>query len=210
MPNAVRRVGRPPLSDKTLRERREAILRTTLTLVAEMGADNVRLRDVSARAGVSIGTLQHYFVTRDQMLREAFSLHAHSVVTKLREAAQSAVDPWDQIRRLIETVTQAPDYLQRCALWIEFAAASLRDPDLRHLMEQAYEGWREPLLAAVHEGIDKGLFSPLLSPEAAVSNLLALIDGYEIAQALKIPGVSRSHVSQQLQDVAATLLQVKY
>jgi len=209
MPNATRRVGRPPLSEEVLRERRAAILQVTLGLVAEVGTDNVKLRDVAARAGVSVGTLQHYFVTRDQILRDAFSQHAHAVVSTLQEAARSPVDPWERIRLLLQTITASPENLrQRCVLWIEFAAASLRDPELRRLMEDAYEGWREPLLSAVKEGIASGLFKPVLPPETAVSNLLALIDGLEMALALEIPGISNEQVFQQLHDVAAVLLGV--
>jgi AcrR family transcriptional regulator len=43
-----------------------------LCIVAERGLDDVSVREVASAAGVSIGTVQHYFRTKDDMLFTAF------------------------------------------------------------------------------------------------------------------------------------------
>ena len=54
-------------------DRRDEVLAAAATVMARMGFERMRLRDVATEAGVSIGLLQHYFETREQLGREAFA-----------------------------------------------------------------------------------------------------------------------------------------
>jgi AcrR family transcriptional regulator len=186
-------------------QRRAHILHATLGLVARVGADRVRLRDVADEANVSIGMLQHYFSTRDALLREAFHTHAAEVTDRVQTAGALDVDPWQRITSLITSITRPADFHQRCVLWVEFAAAASRDAELRTLMSEAYDRWRTPLTEAVQAGVSAQLFRPLLSAESVVNTLLALIDGYELAVAIgEQPDISR--VGSELTAVAQALL----
>jgi TetR/AcrR family transcriptional regulator, transcriptional repressor of bet genes len=49
-------------------ERREAIAEAIVRLVTTKGVEAASLRAVAAEAGVSMGAVQHYFTTRDEML----------------------------------------------------------------------------------------------------------------------------------------------
>lgn len=198
------RPGRPRLSDDAVKQRTGAILDTTLDLVAERGADNVRLRDVADAASVSVGTLQHYFYTRDRMVHAAFERQARGVVAWLERYADDA--PRERIMSLLEGVTSDPDFGRRAALWIEFAGAAIRDDRLRVLMEEAYASWRSMLERAVDEGIASGQFKPIVSTEVIVASLLALIDGHELAHAITVPGATASRIGDQIRQVASALL----
>jgi AcrR family transcriptional regulator len=60
--------------------RQSAITDALLQIVAERGFEEVSVREVAAGAGVSIGTVQHYFPTKDEMLVAAY----HEVVSRVR------------------------------------------------------------------------------------------------------------------------------
>ena len=49
-------------------ERRARLTEVLLDVVAEGGLEAATIRTVAAAAGVSIGTVQHYFKTKDDML----------------------------------------------------------------------------------------------------------------------------------------------
>ncbi|MFB9906778.1 TetR/AcrR family transcriptional regulator [Allokutzneria oryzae] len=49
-------------------ERRAAIAHALWSLAGDRGLDRVSLRDVAREAGMSLGQLQHYFGTREEML----------------------------------------------------------------------------------------------------------------------------------------------
>ena len=52
--------------------RRDRLSAVLLEVVAEGGLEAASIRAIAARAGVAIGTVQHYFPTKDAMLRHAY------------------------------------------------------------------------------------------------------------------------------------------
>lgn len=62
------------------RPREAALIDALLGIVADRGLDQVSVREVASAAGVSIGTVQHYFPTKDDMLAAAF----YEVVRRIR------------------------------------------------------------------------------------------------------------------------------
>ena len=51
---------------------RQRLLDALMTLIAERGLDQVSIREVAAAAGVSIGTVQYYCRSKDEMLQMTF------------------------------------------------------------------------------------------------------------------------------------------
>ena len=70
---------------------RERILRAALDIISKRGVDKVTHRAVAAVAGVSPGTTTYHFATREDLVRDAFSLY---------------ID--DYQRTLVETLTLRP------------------------------------------------------------------------------------------------------
>ena len=70
---------------------RERILRAALDIISNRGVDKVTHRAVASVAGVSPGTTTYHFATREDLVRESFSLY---------------ID--DYQRSLVETLTQRP------------------------------------------------------------------------------------------------------
>src|SRR3712207_773273 len=52
-------------------QQKAAIAAATARLIASSGLEAVSLRSVAAEAGVSMGRVQHYFATKDELLLEA-------------------------------------------------------------------------------------------------------------------------------------------
>jgi AcrR family transcriptional regulator len=202
----VKRVGRPALDDVVLHERKRLILDKTLGLVAERGTSNVRLKDVAVRADVSVGTLQHYFGSRDQLIREAFTQHAYGVIDDVLGAHSPTATPWEALRAMFANVYAGSDLGQRCALWIEFVAASRHDDRLRELMAEFWNAWSAPIRSAVRRGVDEGSFTPTTDVDSVVATILAIIDGGETAVALKVRAMDRDVLTAELQAAAAALL----
>ncbi|MEM9054858.1 MAG: TetR/AcrR family transcriptional regulator [Pseudomonadota bacterium] len=70
---------------------RERILRSALDIISRKGVDKVTHRAVASVAGVSPGTTTYHFATREDLVRDAFSLY---------------ID--DYQRSLVETLTLKP------------------------------------------------------------------------------------------------------
>lgn len=186
-------------------EQRERILRSVIPLVADRGADNVRLRDVSVAAGVSIGTLQHYFTTRDGLLLEAFSYHSRAIIAEL-DAVGHASEPWKRLESLFLTLAHSEHFRQRCVVWLEFAGAASRDPTVRAMMNRVYEEWRVPVQAAICRGADSGLFHPVMPAAEITDTVLAMIDGLELAHAIELSSATPAAIQRRLLAVTKALL----
>ena len=62
--------GSAPPDTEHLDPRKVRLMELTEELLARHGFDGLRLRDVSNRAGVSVGSIQHWFETRDALVLE--------------------------------------------------------------------------------------------------------------------------------------------
>lgn len=79
--------------------RKQEVTDALLRIVAVRGLDQVSVRQVAAEADVSIGTVQHYFPTKDDMLAAAFD----EVVQRIR-ARLIAVEIGPDVRRNLSGV----------------------------------------------------------------------------------------------------------
>jgi AcrR family transcriptional regulator len=66
-------------------ERRRALAEAVFAIIAARGLEAVSLRDVAAEAGVSMGAVQHYFTSKDEMLRFALDHLRTRVLGRLQE-----------------------------------------------------------------------------------------------------------------------------
>jgi AcrR family transcriptional regulator len=102
---------RRSFSRDTEANRREALIAATQSLVAEGGAQAATVRAIAARAGVTPGLIRHYFGSKDELIRAAYT----ALVDGMTDTGADA----------LEGVGAAP--AERLAA---FVAASLRPPVL--------------------------------------------------------------------------------
>ncbi|WP_459960564.1 TetR/AcrR family transcriptional regulator [Nocardia sp. IFM 10818] len=165
-------------------ERRRKIAAALWRTVSTQGLEGVSLRTVATAAGVSMGLVQHYFATKDDMLLYAYGMLSERVEARLRadQSAESSIRslflhmlPLDDERR--EEAHVAVAFMARAAVSPTFAAATsspqlkehltglLRNADVPAAPEQA-----EILLAAV-DGMTVRILAGHLTPEAAAEAL---------------------------------------
>jgi AcrR family transcriptional regulator len=185
---------------------RERVLRATVKLLARHGLERVRLRDVAREAEISVGSLQYYFETRDQLMQEAFAYRSQDAIRGFTEAAGTGEDPWQRIQALLEYVTRPRGYRERSIVWLEFAAASSRDSHLNRVMSRVYEAWRDPLRKAIEEGSAAGRFSPAMPVEDVVDAIITQIDGLELAIAARMEHFSAHRARKIIRSTTVSLL----
>jgi AcrR family transcriptional regulator len=162
-------------------DRRTELLRAAAEEVARRGVDRVRLRDVAKAAGVSIGLLQHYFETRDGLVREAFELAALDSLR--RHLARAPDDPWERLCAVLDDIVLAGDAEREAVSWVNLCASAIRHPELRPTVARVQDGWREIVQAALEDGVSAGSLAPPLEPATAATAINALIDGFELSVA---------------------------
>jgi AcrR family transcriptional regulator len=195
--------GRP--RDETLRTaQRERILAAAEQLLVSHGVARSRLRDVAEAAGVSVGTVQHYFDTRDRLIEDLFDWSAERRLDHWLQAVPVEGDPWDRLVALLSASLPEPA-LWRSRIWIEFCAMA-RDDVLRAKLDRFYDAWRPPFRDAIEAGVTAGVFHPVLPVDQVVDLFVIVGDGASVGISLGAPGVDAEGIRALLLDTARALL----
>lgn len=188
-------------------EPRESILVAAAKCLSERGFDRSRLRDVSKYAGVSIGLIQHYFETRDQLLHEAFSWSCNELLARWRLRAESwPDDPWRRIVFLVDELTLGPDLKRHAATWTEFCSSAARHDELRGPVSEVFIGWRRLIVDAIEQARAMGLAEPEMEARDVADILNAVVDGFEMATAVDAGLVTAERFRALVIAVASSLL----
>jgi AcrR family transcriptional regulator len=161
-------------------ETREAILNAACEVIAEIGFENVRMRIVAERAGVSTAALHYHFDTRENLFAEALRYsfdHTGSDVYEARSGDDSATK---RLARIISASLPTTESLHReWAMYQELWCRANRDPESRAVaieLDRAQQAWIEETLA---DGIAAGEFTPC--DTAAHARLISsLCDGFGV------------------------------
>ena len=173
-------------------------------LLAVHGFDAMRLRDVAQQAGVSIGLIQHYFNTRDELLFETMRTASRRRAQQWVRLATGAANTGEKITGLLEGAISDP---HRCVIWLETCAASTRHPELRSDVQLTQQAWREAIQAAIDEGLATGEFAPVVPTDDLVLLLISLIDGLMLATVTEDNGdTSQAERTRVLRETAQRLL----
>lgn len=174
----------PSAADLRRAQQRERILAAAEQLLVTHGVERSRLRDVAEVAGVSVGTVQHYFDTRDRLVAELFEWSSARRLNAWLAAAATPGDPWTRLVALLDASLVDP-LLRRSRIWVEFIAMA-RDAKLRERLDRYYAAWRPPLRAIIEEGVAAGIFHPTQPIDDIVALCIVFADGAEVATALEV------------------------
>jgi AcrR family transcriptional regulator len=153
---------------------------------------------------VSVGTVQHYFDTRDRLIEDLFDWSAERRLRHWTDAVPETGDPWSRMVALLSASLPEPA-LWRSRIWIEFCAMA-RDDELRAKLDRFYDAWRPPFREAIEAGIGAGIFRPALPVEDIVDLFIIIGDGAAVGIALGAPGIDADGIRRLLLDTAKVLL----
>lgn len=156
-------------------ERREQIAEAVCRLAGRQGLDAVTLRHVAAEAGVSMGRVQHYFTTKDEMLLFAFHTISERVERRIAEAvAEAGKNPSTRnvLRALLgELLPLGKQARGEAPVLTAFLARAVVDPTLAEFQREDSRRLRDFITEQIRTAPGK------LDPEREAVTLLALVDG---------------------------------
>ncbi|WND34998.1 TetR/AcrR family transcriptional regulator [Streptomyces sp. BB1-1-1] len=163
-------------------ERRRQIAVAVCELIAGNGLDAVTVARTASTAGMSVGLVQHYFRTKDEMLLHAFNEVSAAIRRRADERIRAGIEhrrpvsyvlteamteflPLDDTRRTEFRVTRA------------FAGRALDAPALAKVDIETARRLREDIARAVHNGKECGEVEADLDPWPAAVRLAAVTEG---------------------------------
>jgi AcrR family transcriptional regulator len=158
-------------------ERRDAVYRAAMTLIAERGIDATRISDIGRLAGMSAGHVMYYFGTKERLLLETLRWSEAELGAIRAAALRHGRAGWPKLRHF--TDIYLPDGVAdpRWMLWIE--TWRIRAADLSAPLDALERRWRDDLEHIVRDGAGRGIFREVAVDDFAI-RYIALLDGLAI------------------------------
>lgn len=160
-----------------LEVRRRALIEATLDSLAAGGLAAVSVRDVAARAGVSIGLVRHHFGSFGALLVEAYRHTTRQIDERLAAAVEAAgPDPRQRMTAFLQA-SFAPDIVDRDLLsaWLGFWGLVRIDPNAAAVHAETYGAYRARIQALLADLADKA--GRKADPVQGAIALAAMLDG---------------------------------
>ncbi len=160
----------PKLVDHDVRRRE--IAQAVWAVIAERGIEGVTLRSVASEAGVSVGRIQHYHASREELVRDSCR-ELLKAATQQFEAADDAT-PVERLRRLVlGRIPTTPEFAIGTSIWLAYEAKSVDDPVIAELVQQGHAGGVREATALLSE-------CGVAEPPAVALRLMATAEGLAI------------------------------
>jgi AcrR family transcriptional regulator len=161
-------------------ERRRALAEAVFSVIATRGFEAVSLRDVAEEAGVSMGAVQHYFVSKNEMLLFALGHMRGRVLERLRAAVGEPEragrrELARQAARVMLPVDE-PGWQEACVNIAFFSAATVT-PEYADQLRDGYARILEVSRANLRAAAEAGELRDGVDPDKAAAALYFLVQG---------------------------------
>lgn len=168
-------------------ERRNRIAEAVLELASREGLDHVTLRSVAAEAGISMGQVQHYFATKDDMLLAAVQLATEGMGRRVGERIDSLGDSSESeavLRAILEEMLGLhPDARRLLRISASILTIGHADPRIAEALTGDDDELVELTVETVREAQREGRVDSRRDPEHETVILWAIAGdlGYQVA-----------------------------
>lgn len=161
--------------------RRRGIAEALWRIASTRGLDGASLRDVAAEAGISLGQLQHYFSTKEDMLVFALEYMEGLAERRVRErvlALPGTPTPRTVVRETLAEMLPLDEKSRTGNLvQIAYFVRALRDERARAKAQQGVPLLRDFLAGQLREAAGRGEVGADRVPEREAMLLVSLVDG---------------------------------
>ena len=159
-------------------KQREVFAEAAMRLIAREGFDGMTMRAVAKEAGLSYGSLFHYFQSKEELLECAARCLARNQIAESRDEGRRR-SGMAQLERLLCLDAVVDDASSRDAwvVWTAFALEAAIKPSLRSLHAEMIERWLETLRHSLEAAKRDGDVRPEVDVEAESLALWAFAGG---------------------------------
>lgn len=160
-------------------QRRQSLVEAAYHLIAEGGFEQLRTRDVAARAGVNIATLHYYFARKEDLIQGVVEYLLKQFMTAY--LPDSSVPMKTPLEQILGELAEMHYLLQKkpelFIVMSELTLRSLHNPAIHAHIAWLDKGWHGYLEQILRQGKEQGMFRADLDANYAATWLILLIKG---------------------------------
>ncbi|MDN4605481.1 TetR/AcrR family transcriptional regulator [Paenibacillus sp. F6_3S_P_1C] len=149
------------------------------------GMEQASVRNIAVEAGISPGSMRHYFSTQSELLLYAMNLVSDRVSNRIRQISFDASPLENMKLLLLELLPNTDEKVAEMEVWYAFTAKSKTDPALKEHADKVYDELRHAMATVITYLIELNLSRTGLDKELEIERLYALVDGLGIHAILR-------------------------
>jgi len=177
-------------------KRKEELAEATWRVIRRDGIEHASVRSIAQEAGMSVGSMRHYFSTQSELFAFSMSLVAERVNNRI-SAIHYTGHPIQDIQTLLfELMPMDEERHAEMEVWYAFTVKALSDPELHALNEKIYLEMRSGMSRIIEGLVHTGLAATDLNQEVEVERLSALVDGLSVHRIIQPNHISTEMLHQ--------------
>ena len=161
--------------------RRTELAEAVWRVILRDGFDRASVRNVAREAGLSMGSLRHYFASQTELLAFAMRLVTQRVRGRVEALDLSSSGPRRAVELMLsEVLPLDAERRAEAEVWLALTGKALVEPTLRALRDESYDLLHEFCVGAVRALVDSGEAASGLDVDLEAERLYALIDGLTV------------------------------
>lgn len=161
-------------------QRRREIAEAVLRVVSRDGIAAASVRNVATEAGLSLGSLRHYFATHEQMLRATMQWLTADIERRITAKAQAATSVDDLVDVLTEVMPVDEPRRAEFVVWWEVIRLAHTSSPLRDLSIESHEELRRLCLGVWRAARGRTTEDVSTADEQGARHLHATLDGLSL------------------------------
>jgi AcrR family transcriptional regulator len=187
------KVSMPKLVDPD--QRRSELAQAVWTVIRRDGLQRASVRNVAREAGLSMGSLRHYFASQSELLCFAMQLVGDRARARVA-ALEPGADPRRQGEQLLAELVPLDDERRaESEAWLAFTGHALVDPAQRAIHQRIHDQLNGACATAITILADAGLTAEGLDVALEASRLHALLDGLALHAVMRPEQVTPSRIT---------------
>ncbi|MBN2980953.1 MULTISPECIES: TetR/AcrR family transcriptional regulator [Cohnella] len=159
---------------------RRIVAEAALRVIRQSGLEQATVRKIAEEAGLSVGSMRHYFSTQVELFAFCMGLFVERVEKRLEAFEPQGPLLADLKRILLQFLPVDDERTLEMEVWFAFHSKALVYPELRRLSSNIQDGLYKVSRFALEELVQNKLARPGIDVEMETEKLYALIDGLAI------------------------------
>lgn len=157
--------------------RRVELAEAAWRVIRRKGLEGASVRNVAKEAGMSIGSLRHYFSSQDELLAFSMNMVSERVKDRIQKMRLTGDLRADLIAFIEETLPLDEDKTSEAIIWLGFMTRALVDPALAKMALRVNNALFDLFRTLMGLAKKHGAISPEKDVELEARRLHALVDG---------------------------------
>jgi AcrR family transcriptional regulator len=180
--------------------RRRELADAAIRAIAREGLAATTLAMIAAESGWSIGSIRHYFQTKNDLIESALWRVGERIDERIRRRTAGGMTLADLRTAAVELLPLDATGREESLVWLAFAAQAAIEPDLSAAAEDAARRLQKPLVDRFREAARTGELRPDVDPEHEAARLRVLRDGLDLQLLTTPKRTSKKRALQMLDE----------